>query len=493
MDGLKSGAGGAGAGSKKKKLGATGGAAGATPKSLSKITERSAALKAELHRGRGSSKARLSGDDDTSHGGTDGESKLRGQVKTLKDDLDRRQSSYIRRERDYRTRIKLLEEELDKMKSNRSQALDAREQMEQVRDMHESILGNIEHVQEQTARILAEQERDLLRAFRARLFDVQTELEKEKTRAQDGASQWIERNRQLEKELDWAKEMADRLDRHNQAYIRENARLKTQFKTQEDDRAYLIRQLVAAKKDNGRLRQELTRVKNELADMQRQAKAMDESGGGFGLLPSTSRSGGAPAATASARLAALKKHPPNPVEENRYKDMIRRLKRLLEVERKNLRQVRTQYAQELQNRTELEIFLHQCIEDVKHDIARRRNQLLAGGTTFPPVGGATESSKTPEEIPLSAFSAADRERVMELLLSQERVISLLYSKTFPPRASTAGRRDSHEVGDDGGLMSKASFVSMGMGGSSSDLHKAGGDHGMDDGHGGGPQTDGGDS
>jgi hypothetical protein len=41
---------------------------------------------------------------------------------------------------------------------------------------------NIEHVQEQTARILQEQERDLLRAFRARLFDLQTELEKEKSR-----------------------------------------------------------------------------------------------------------------------------------------------------------------------------------------------------------------------------------------------------------------------------------------------------------------------
>ena len=34
---------------------------------------------------------------------------------------------------------------------------------------------------------------------------------------EDGASQYIEKNRQLEKELDWAKEMADRLDRHNQS------------------------------------------------------------------------------------------------------------------------------------------------------------------------------------------------------------------------------------------------------------------------------------
>jgi hypothetical protein len=39
-------------------------------------------------------------------------------------------------------------------------------------------------------------------------------------RAEDGAAVWIEKNRQLQKELDWAKEMADRLDRHNQALTR---------------------------------------------------------------------------------------------------------------------------------------------------------------------------------------------------------------------------------------------------------------------------------
>lgn len=33
-----------------------------------------------------------------------------------------------------------------------------------------------------------EQERDLLRAFRARLFDVQTELEREKNRSGEGAA-----------------------------------------------------------------------------------------------------------------------------------------------------------------------------------------------------------------------------------------------------------------------------------------------------------------
>ena len=41
-----------------------------------------------------------------------------------------------------------------------------------------------------------------------RLFDVQTELEKEKSKKDDGAGAWIERSRQLEAEVEWAKEVS---------------------------------------------------------------------------------------------------------------------------------------------------------------------------------------------------------------------------------------------------------------------------------------------
>lgn len=59
------------------------------------------------------------------------------------------------------------------------------------------------------------------------------------------------------------------LDRHNQSLTRENSRLKTQFKSQEEDREYLIRQLVAVKRDNARLRQEVVRTREDLDKVQR--------------------------------------------------------------------------------------------------------------------------------------------------------------------------------------------------------------------------------
>jgi hypothetical protein len=36
-----------------------------------------------------------------------------------------------------------------------------------------------------------------------------------------------------------------------------------------------------------------------------------------------------------------------------------------------------------------------------------------------------------------ALSQQEREKIIEVLLSQERVLTLLYDKTFPPRPATA--------------------------------------------------------
>lgn len=303
------------------------------------------------------------------------------------------------------------------MKAGKSSWMQGDSQMQTVRAMHAQILNNVGQVQDRTARILQEQERDLLRAFRARLFDVQTELEKEKNKTDDGASAWIEKSRQLEAEVDWAKEMADRLDRVNQALAKENSRLKTQFKTQEDDREFLIRQLVAMKKDNARLRQEYEKAKTSSAGGEG-GKEGELSASGP-ILPRVPSASGIHDHKNHSYNSSNNNNGNNAEADNRYKEIIKRLKRLLEVERRNLRQVRTQFANDLQQRTELELFLKQCIEDVRHEIAANREASVAS------------EQSSDGSIPMEGFSPQDRERVMELLLSQERVISLLYAKTFP--------------------------------------------------------------
>ena len=137
-------------------------------------------------------------------GGTGG---LKGRVSMLEKDLERRQESYISRERAYKARIDELEGEVLSVREQKTGWMKADAKMLKLKKMQGAIMTNVELVQDRAARILQEQERDLLRAFRARLYDVQTELEKEKSKKDDGVGAWMERSKQLSSELEWAKEV----------------------------------------------------------------------------------------------------------------------------------------------------------------------------------------------------------------------------------------------------------------------------------------------
>ncbi|KAG9416703.1 hypothetical protein AC1031_001084 [Aphanomyces cochlioides] len=362
----------------------------------------------------------------------DDEEYMKSVIEKLEQDLARRQESYVRRERQYQVRIEELERMLSDSRAKKSSSVSHDDTMNSLRSLHKNIMVSISQVQERTGKILQEQEKDLLRAFRARLYSVQEELETEKNKTDDGASAWIDKSKQLETEVEWTKEMADRLDRLNQSLTRENQRLKTQFSMQENDREFLVRQLVSVKKDNVRLRKELADALKDAERLREEAATqMDEQEFGSALktslLPAKFSSG-----HGQKVPPALVKRSPSiagisgtstammPEVDNRYKEIIKRLKRVLEVERRNLRQVRNAYTADLQTHTELSIFLRQCIEDVKSQLERH-----SAAPASPDSGGSTVT------ILGTTFHAADRQKVIDLLLSQERVLTLLYAKAFP--------------------------------------------------------------
>ena len=102
---------------------------------------------------------------------------LRKKVKVLEDDIKRRQESYVQRARVDKDQIDNLSHKLREATAGKRALIDGDVRMKVVKEMHQQILKNVENVQSTTSRILQEQERDLLRAFRARLFGVQNELE----------------------------------------------------------------------------------------------------------------------------------------------------------------------------------------------------------------------------------------------------------------------------------------------------------------------------
>jgi len=333
-------------------------------------------------------------------------------ISSLENEMESRLQTYVSRERAYNAKIEELINEIESLKLNKTGWMKYNNKINSLKLMHEQIINNIELVQDRTSRILHEQEKDLLKAFRSRLYDIQSELDKEKSKKDDGAGAWIERCRILEAELEYSKESADRLERINQSLLLDNNRLKSDFTSHEEDRNFLISQLVIVKKDNAKLRAEYSSLESEVDALRNKIERANEE-------PSSKP------VSRSLHSSLANRHD----SEEKYKDINIRLKRLLTEERKSLQQLRLTYSNELKSRSELELLLRQCVDDIRKDIAKHKLESGLLSTTSNDLSKLY--SKQPGMIPINEFTKEDRNKIIELLLSQEKIINLLYSKTFP--------------------------------------------------------------
>lgn len=296
-----------------------------------------------------------------------------------------------------------------------------------------TIARNIESVQGQTASILAEQERDLMKAFRSRLYTLQGDLEAQRNRADKGASEYIERIRNLEKNLEFQKEQNDKLERAASGYQTEYQRLKNQFAEMSGDREFMLKQLLGSRKETARLQADLASTHDEIAtlkaeidEMRNQASndrmtrmemagrtappsssrvntAPSRSSGGvmsdeellrvadgiaLGTEPLLSASAssaftGSGAASSSSIAAAAA------VTEARYREIIARLKRLLDGERRALKTTRATLAAEMTATSDAERLLRRAIDDARTQLDRKRGVLQAAAM------GETGRSRSP--------------------------------------------------------------------------------------------------
>ncbi|KAF4669683.1 hypothetical protein FOL46_001262 [Perkinsus olseni] len=336
-----------------------------------------------------------------------------------------------------------------------------------------------------TAKVLQDQEKDLMRAFRARMRDVSKELEDQKEKKGNFSSELQARHRELLAELRTSRELAQSFDRKNQQLEAENKRLTEALETREDDRLSLLKELVATRREAGRLREilkqreespgasrkqgnagELERPNYTLYELSSVAHGMPGGGrsssssyGGDGsssMFPSSDPSGGSNAAffeggpgsegrpSANRGGFSARSEMTNRAYERelRYRRTIEELRDQVSSDKLALRSLQDAQERLLQQRSEIEVFLQQCIDDVKNEIAHHRKQQQKLNSGPAPLVHGEEAGTMADRIDtVHDLSAVDRERALELLLSQERVVKILHQKVMESRERDHDRCD----------------------------------------------------
>jgi hypothetical protein len=344
----------------------------------------------------------------------------RDKNRQLEDQFKFRVGSFVKRETQAKKTVESLERQLQDRTDD-----EHRQRMGVIRNMHDSVISGLECIQNNTAKILQDQEKDLMRAFRARLQDVSKELEAQRNKKGDYSAELQARHRRVVAELHASQELAQIFDKKNQQLHAENQKLQEKLRTREDDRQCLLKELVMAKKEVARLKQQVKEEgKGHSGSGDKSPQHHEESFGGAQKMETKFSQRQLDQARAQSTYNRQYER------EVKYRDAIQKLKRMVESERKTVRTLKEGQSGMLQQRTELEVLLRQCLDDVKTEITRKRQEADRNQSNLPRLDQSSAGLSVHE------LNAQDRERVLELLLSQQRVVQLLYSKAFPQRPPT---------------------------------------------------------
>lgn len=115
--------------------------------------------------------------------------------------------------------------------------------------------------------------------------------------------------------------------------------------------------------------------------------------------------------------------------EIKYNESIKHLKNSFDTEKKKFKQISAQQSSVFFVKSELENLFLECVEEVRKDISRRKAKDLLDQKY-------TKRAKTTHNDEKTLMTPSDKRKILELLISNEQVLIMLYEKLFPHRASS---------------------------------------------------------
>lgn len=340
---------------------------------------------------------------------------LKAHNQRLREILTLRQDCNSRREEDFEKEVRRVKSLTDEMCV---EAITHGETMRKLHDMNQQVQEGAvlmkHHIEEQ-----AEAERlALIRTYRVRMREVKQQLKLQEAANLEGASAWIKRYNMLEDDRRTAEENLKALQQKIELLTTDNRELKVMRKHQDEQRNALAQKIAVLKRENRRFEEHIDRLQAQSIMMSSQPGESSNSSprspnpsAAEGSRNTFSRSGGQ-----RSKIPSL---------ELRQQQALDSARKMLEEMRNSVRKVRSAHVELLQERTELEMFLRQCIEDVRRDMYRY--------TVVSNISRTMNGNHWEEKALLEDYGIKERKRLLDILNSKLQVLTTLLGKMFPGR------------------------------------------------------------
>lgn len=293
---------------------------------------------------------------------------------------------YIRREQELRNRIKEREEEIGR--NGGLEQLADRKAVAEIRNRHTDIISAIDDLQKKTDKTL-EQERNTIKTFfQGELMKLQETFDRQKESQATTSEGQKEDEKELKANLELVTNIAQHIDTVNRKLAKRKDELKIEVKAQENDTEMLEDQLANEKNKTKKFEKELERLKKIAADAKIEYE-QEHSRADLKKSTNALKVDRAVPIDFQKRRSSPAYDLPQGEDSatiEKYEVLISQLKKRINQEQANIREVKTMYAKEIETRLELEQLLRKCVDDVKAEINAKRAEnrvLIHSASTSP--------------------------------------------------------------------------------------------------------------
>ena len=258
---------------------------------------------------------------------------------TIEENISKSQNSFTFKTEEYQKQLKSLRDQITHYKLNPTPTSETiNKNIEEAENLHQQVLFTINDFKLEIDKQIKDTEKDTVKRFDLKLAKICNEIEERKKKRIMELSSMENNEKKVAKDLENLRESSIFIERKNQVLEEENKRLEELIRQKDLEYQDLIQNYYYAK---------------------RRLKPIEKPKSVGMCLPKTANSSFVSCDTAEDKT-------------ERYENVVGRLRRQLEIERKNLKSIRNAYVGEIEDRTEMENNVRRIVEETREQLAQRQ-------------------------------------------------------------------------------------------------------------------------